>query len=170
MVNAVAQHVGHLDEPTRCFRRCYNPPPETSDAARANAILTECQILAMQFVLVRPLTSIASFLLFTLAPANDTTASESQQSAAASYFMSPAFVITLIENISVFCAFTGLIKFYHAVRDDLAWLQPFNKFLAIKGIVFLTFCKSMHGLIATARTVQARVSHSFIQSLHRHLF
>lgn len=49
----------------------------------------------------------------------------------------------LTNIISVFCAFTGLLKFYHAVRSHLKWLRPFAKFMSIKGIVFLTFWQGL---------------------------
>ncbi len=38
-----------------------------------------------------------------------------------SFFYSPMFFVLLVENVSVFFAFAGLLKFYHAVRDELAW-------------------------------------------------
>jgi len=139
VVGLLARHASHLPTPAKCLRRYYDPPPETSDQAKANAVLMECQICAMQFVLVRPLTSILSFLVYALTVEEQNTESQS----AAAYFLSPNFAIAMIENVSVFFAFSGLLKFYHAVAEDLAWLQPFNKFLAIKGIVFLTFWQGM---------------------------
>jgi len=60
-----------------------------------------------------------------------------------SYFRSPFFYIAMINNLSVFCAFNGLLKFYHAVADDLRWIHPFFKFITIKGIVFLTFWQGL---------------------------
>lgn len=146
VVEKLARHANHLKEPTRCFRSLYDPPPDTSDEAKANAVLLECQILAMQFVLVRPLTSIASFLVLTFwhpHAAAEGSDDGSSSSSSIQYFTSPNFYIAMVQNISVFLAFTGLIKFYHAVRDDLKWLKPFSKFLAIKGIVFLTFWQGL---------------------------
>jgi len=61
VVGLLARHASHLPTPAKCLRRYYDPPPETSDQAKANAVLMECQICAMPFVLVRPLTSIISF-------------------------------------------------------------------------------------------------------------
>jgi hypothetical protein len=37
------------------------------------------------------------------------------------FFYSPKFFVIMVENVSVFLAFSGLLKFYHAVRDELAW-------------------------------------------------
>mmetsp|Transcript_16637 Transcript_16637/g.24277 ORF Transcript_16637/g.24277 Transcript_16637/m.24277 type:complete len:222 (+) Transcript_16637:219-884(+) len=45
----------------------------------------------------------------------------------------------MVVNISIFFAFTGLVRFYHVVKTDLAWCHPFSKFLCIKGVVFMTF-------------------------------
>ncbi len=36
-------------------------------------------------------------------------------------YRSPQFYIIILENVSVFLAFSGLLKFYHAVQDDLSW-------------------------------------------------
>lgn len=150
VVSTLARHADHMENPSRCLRRFYNPPPETSAEAKANAVLMECQIMAMQFVLVRPLTSIASFLVYTISSdldhdgvGEEGVGSESDGAVAAAFFLSPNFAIAMVENISVFFAFTGLLKFYHVVCGDLKWLKPFNKFLAIKGIVFLTFWQGL---------------------------
>lgn len=51
----------------------------------------------------------------------------------------PQFYIWIIANISVAMAFSGLLRFYHAVQTELVWCRPFPKFLCIKGIVFMTF-------------------------------
>jgi hypothetical protein len=63
------------------------------------------------------------------------------------YFQSPAFVLAMIVNVSVVFAFTGLLKFYHAVREDLNWCRPWPKFLTIKGVVFVTFWQGLMILI-----------------------
>jgi hypothetical protein len=202
-VQVLAKHADHMDKPNRFLRRWYNPPPETSDEAMASAVMTECQLLAMQFVFCRPFTSIANFVINYLAEAQerdnayqDTTQNDSYQSdpylnnntlwndndnvndatntnnnlngiitnksalhshnvssaisdpqqfqeATKTYFTSPSFVIAMIVNVSIFFAFMGLLKFYHAVREDLAWCQPWPKFLTIKGVVFLTFWQGL---------------------------
>jgi hypothetical protein len=161
-VETLAKHADHLKSPTRCLRRLYHPPPEESAIAKANAVLLECQILAMQFVFCRPLTSIASFVVTTLMKdeqANNSSSSSMDgsylnstlygDSAAGTaeevqkYFTTPQFWISMIQNISVFLAFAGLIKFYHAVAGDLSWIQPFSKFLCIKGVVFMTFWQGL---------------------------
>lgn len=139
-VEVLSQHAEHLNKPTRCLRNCYHPPPETSDLAKANAVLTECQILAMQFVFIRPLTSIASFASQLVMHQQGYEPDPNDRYA---LFKTPVFYIAMVTNVSVFLAFTGLLKFYHAVSTDLAWCQPFSKFMTIKGIVFLTFWQGL---------------------------
>merc|ERR1719203_249526 len=56
---------------------------------------------------------------------------------------SPEFYFLIADNVSVFMAFSGLLKFYHAVQDDLSWCRPFPKFLCIKGVVFMTFWQGL---------------------------
>jgi hypothetical protein len=141
VVDVLAQHANHLAKPTRCLQSFYYPSPDSSDKALANAVLFECQVLAMQFVFFRPLTSIASFVSLTVMEANGT--AHAADDDRWGYFKSPNFYIAMLTNVTVFFAFTGLLKFYHAVREDLVWLQPFPKFLAIKGIVFLTFWQGL---------------------------
>lgn len=71
----------------------------------ANAVLLECQFLAMQFVFFKPATAIVSFVLEVVGARSD--GSEDKKWA---YFYSPHFFVMLIENISVFLAFSGLLK------------------------------------------------------------
>eukprot|EP00550_Attheya_septentrionalis_P005855 CAMPEP_0198284952 /NCGR_PEP_ID=MMETSP1449-20131203/4304_1 /TAXON_ID=420275 /ORGANISM="Attheya septentrionalis, Strain CCMP2084" /LENGTH=425 /DNA_ID=CAMNT_0043982177 /DNA_START=326 /DNA_END=1600 /DNA_ORIENTATION=+ len=137
VVDVLARHE-HLDPPYKCLNSFYHPHPDESDWAMANAVLMECQILVMQFVFFRPMTSIISFVLFTV-DGNE----KDDSSSSFSYFASAQFLVAMIQNVSVFFAFAGLLKFYHAVRDDLLWCQPFSKFLTIKGIVFMTFWQGM---------------------------
>jgi Organic solute transporter Ostalpha len=287
-VEALAKHASHLEKPTRCLKRFYNPPPDVSNYAKANAVITECQIYGMQFTFLRPLTTIIFVVLNggkdgggskdsnddSDASSNDVftesyseESSEETSSSASSgnhtgtrelrhvgdsyttrisrwlqggenegsasnttsgglpddisspspmestwipspspvegsfsatiaptvvssvvatlvptvvghiagnttntggieptmaptpgdesdfvrsteaYFKSPGFALAMVVNVSVFFAFTGLLKFYHAVRDDLAWIRPWPKFLTIKGVVFLTFWQGLGILI-----------------------
>jgi hypothetical protein len=223
VVDVLAKHAAHLERPSRFLNRFYHPPPESSDRALANAVITECQIMCLQFVFLRPLTSILYYAVYYsgeqqqeqqdsyyytngtligdnngtstdggggggglhryLALINGTNSSSSSSSTpnyyggtanvttvgggsfaatgdagfgdpsssgssafqeeTLAYFTSVYFVLDMIVNISVFFAFTGLLKFYHAVRDDLKWCKPFSKFLTIKGVVFLTFWQGL---------------------------
>ncbi|KAL7459733.1 hypothetical protein ACHAWC_011941 [Mediolabrus comicus] len=131
VVEKLARHAGHLKHPYKCLRCLFHPPPDESDEAMANAVLLECQFLAMQFVFFRPATAIVNFVI------------DLMRGEDASGFSTPKLIVMLIENVSVFLAFSGLLKFYHAVQDDLSWCQPFSKFLTIKGVVFMTFWQGL---------------------------
>jgi hypothetical protein len=158
-VNVLAKHADHLKPPTKCLSSCYHPQPHTSDEAMASAVLMECQILAMQFVLIRPVTSIVRFISGTLiayAPDDDDPYY---------YFKSPTFYIAMVTNISVFFAFNGLLKFYHAVQEDLRWCKPFSKFMSIKGIVFLTFWQGL--LISIIVNLHVQTSSTITSSSSR---
>ena len=189
-VEVLALRADQLETPTRLVSRWYDPPPHSSDFAKAHAVITECQIFAMQFVFIRPLTTVI-YVVYTAGSKNqdsdssegsvqdafnntghrllrwllavnetDTTwvetlaptgaplfsptmatietivpAPSDQDFAEATkeYFQSVGFVLTMIVNVSVLFAFTGLLKFYHSVYNDLAWCRPWPKFLTIKG-------------------------------------
>jgi hypothetical protein len=95
----------------------------------------QCQRFAMQFVFLRPLCTIALVTLDKLQYYGHGTS--------ATDYRSPQFYIVLVQNLSVFVAFTGLLQFYHAVDQDLQWCRPFAKFLCIKGVVFMTFWQGL---------------------------
>lgn len=143
-VEVLAKHADHLKPPTKCLSRFYHPVPEESPQAKANAVLMECQLLAMQFVLLRPVTSIISFVVTTLMNDEGNTDNTDDTTVQVQrYFSSPQFWISMVQNVSVFFAFCGLLKFYHAVAGDLAWIKPFAKFMCIKGVVFMTFWQGL---------------------------
>lgn len=129
VVDLLARHASHLTPPFRLCG-CFCPDPYETDRQLAYAVLMQCQRFAMQFVFLRPLTSIALVVL-------DKMDIHGQD------YRSPQFYIIMIQNLSVFIAFTGLLKFYHAVDQDLAWCRPFAKFLCIKGVVFMTFWQGL---------------------------
>jgi hypothetical protein len=105
VVASLAHHVDHLKPPFKCLYCMFHPRPEESDEAMANAVLLECQFLALQFVFFKPATAIFSFVLEVVNASSD--GSEYKNWA---YFYSPRFFVILIENISVFLAFSGLLK------------------------------------------------------------
>jgi hypothetical protein len=149
VVEILSQHADHMKAPTRLLSGFYHPPPDTNDNAKANAVLLECQILCMQFVLIRPMTSIASFVSTTLLEDQDddqvggNDGNDDSDVSKWAFFWSPYFYIAMVTNVTVFLAFRGLLKFYHIVAEELQWCQPFSKFMAIKGIVFLTFWQGL---------------------------
>jgi hypothetical protein len=115
----------------------------------ADGVLLQCQICAMQFVFLRPLLTAALFVLKKVNyhgpmfgrledihlfhdgddnDANDYFEAEDDVSEIGAGggggmfdYRSPQFYIVILENISVFLAFSGLLNFYHAVQDDLSW-------------------------------------------------
>lgn len=123
VVGLLVKHADHLSPPLRLDGLC-NPNPYETDHQLANAVLLQCQGFAMQFVFLRPLTTIALFVLQKMQYYGPTGNPYD--------YRSPQFYITGLQNLSVFVAFTGLLKFYHAVDKDLAWCRPFAKFLCIK--------------------------------------
>mmetsp|Transcript_32239 Transcript_32239/g.68227 ORF Transcript_32239/g.68227 Transcript_32239/m.68227 type:complete len:643 (-) Transcript_32239:91-2019(-) len=99
---------------------------------KAEAVLDQCQMYAMQFVLLRPLTAIGWLV--------------SNQLVEPKQFLDPTtpqLYITIVTNCSIFFAFRGLVRFYHATRSNLAWCNPWPKFMCIKGVVFMTFWQRM---------------------------
>eukprot|EP00536_Pseudo-nitzschia_multiseries_P004734 jgi/Psemu1/237895/estExt_Genewise1.C_810016 len=137
-VDVLAKHASHLDRPTRCLACLYEPPPDASDHAKANAVMTQCQIYCLQFTLVRPLTTIFSTTFDSGMLVHQTK----------NYLKSPGFAVAMVVNVSIFFAFSGLLKLYHAVREDLMWCRPFPKFLTIKAVVFLTFWQGLAILLS----------------------
>lgn len=107
---------------------CCQPTTQfQNDRDKAEAVLDQCQLFCMQFVFLRPLTTIAMIV-------SDRFHEESSWDP-----LYPQFYINVLTNISIFFAFTGLIRFYHVIKEDLNWCHPFRKFLSIKAIVFMTF-------------------------------
>jgi hypothetical protein len=140
VVDLLARHADHLTPPFRLFGifevfGCCKPEPFENNRALASAILLQCQLFAMQFVFFRPLTTTAMVVLDKMQyyGAGD----------GPTDYRAPQPYITIIQNLSIFIAFTGLLKFYHAVDKDLAWCRPFAKFLCIKGVVFMTFWQGL---------------------------
>ena len=114
MVDLLAKRADHLTPPFRLFFCCSRDPYE-NDRALADAILLQCQFFAMQFVLFRPLTTIATVFLNKYQYYGPFGATNGHD------YRAPQFYVVLIQNLSIFTAFTGLLKFYHAVDQDLAW-------------------------------------------------
>ena len=133
VVDLLAKNAEHLKPPLHFFGLCgknkYDSPRH-----KADTYLIQCQKAALQFVVFRPATSIAMVITNHFIDGKNVTIWNVQK---------PQFYINMIQNISVFIAFSGLLKFYHAARDELLWCQPFPKFLCIKGVVFMTFWQGL---------------------------
>ena len=136
VVDVLARHADHLTPPFRlfgCFEMCgcCEPAPFRNNRALADAILLQCQGFAMQFVLFRPLTTTAMVVLKKLEYYGGGTGPTD--------YRAPQFYITIVQNLSIFVAFTGLLKFYHAVDKELQWCRPLAKFLYVRKFAFLNW-------------------------------
>jgi len=136
VVDLLTRHADHLPDPRICGFLCkmqYDSP-----RAKSELVLTQCQAFAMQFVFLKPTIAMARFICKKLewhGLASEESSSMDPRS--------PQFYFLILDNISVFMAFSGLLKFYHAVHEDLSWCRPFPKFLCIKGVVFMTFWQGL---------------------------
>eukprot|EP00956_Cyclotella_meneghiniana_P002202 scaffold2481_cov83-Cyclotella_meneghiniana.AAC.1 len=113
------RHGTHLKQPYRWMRCLFHPPPEESEEALARAVLMECQVLGMQFVFLNSIIAVMEFVLELVSVSSQEEEEETNKGQFA-FFYSPKFILMMIRNVSVFLAFSGLLKFYHAVRDELA--------------------------------------------------
>ena len=113
VIELLSRNPTHLKPPYKCLNRFFYPPPSHSPSALASAVLWECQVLTMQFVLLRPVTSILLLLLDEIGYYGG--------AESAWDYRAPQFYIIIVLNISVFFAFTGLLKFYHAVHEYIEW-------------------------------------------------
>jgi len=128
VIELLIKHSDHLKPPLKLpftAKQSFSSPRE-----KANAILDQCQLFCMQFVFLRPITSVVTVIADSF---NENRWELSM----------PQFYMMLMTNVSIFFAFTGLVRFYYAMKDELMWCNPFNKFLCIKGIVFMTFWQSV---------------------------
>lgn len=115
---------GHLKKPYRWLYCLFHPSPEESEEALARAVLMECQVLGMQFVFLNSVIAVMDFVLELMSQEDDIGDDDddgSEKGSSLAFFYSPKFVLLMVRNVSVFLAFSGLLKFYHAVRDELAW-------------------------------------------------
>lgn len=122
--------VEHLKPP---FPYCYVYHKPSSVAT---AWLFQCQLMGMQFVLLKPILSFLPYLLekFGVDYNNIPLLIHNSPN-----FQSPKLYIMVVANVSVCIAFYGLLCFYHGTEKELAWCEPWPKFLCIKGVVFATF-------------------------------
>lgn len=129
VIDLLSKHADHLKAPMRfCF--CAKQEVYPTPRHKADAVLTQCQFFTMQFVFVRPITTVAIVI------ADQFKECRWDPKCVQFYLM-------MTVNISIFFAFTGLIRFYHVVNREIKWVNPFAKFLCIKGVVFMTFWQSI---------------------------
>jgi hypothetical protein len=159
VVDLLANHSDHLDPPMRFCGWCRKSNPYPTSRDLASAVLMQCQVFAMQFVFLKPLTAVGLFTCdkydFCDLDPSHTNHTVILGLVPMHYLESPVVWLRIIQNISVFMAFSGLLKFYHSVQDDLAWCNPFPKFLCIKGIVFMTFWQGLIISFLASTTIEA---------------
>ena len=149
--------VEHIVPPWPC---CYRTQRPTTVAA---AWLYQCQFMAFQFVIMRPLLTVVPLVL-RYTGVIDIAAIPMFLNGTINWH-APNIYILFITNISVATAFYGLLSFYHGTEKDLEWCDPWPKFLCIKGVVFCTFWQSLTiQMLSTAGTVDPH-SASQIQNL-----
>eukprot|EP00735_Rhodelphis_limneticus_P011173 TRINITY_DN4239_c0_g1::TRINITY_DN4239_c0_g1_i1::g.7929::m.7929 TRINITY_DN4239_c0_g1::TRINITY_DN4239_c0_g1_i1::g.7929 ORF type:complete len:473 (+),score=22.49,sp/Q5RET6/T184C_PONAB/46.18/2e-90,Solute_trans_a/PF03619.11/5.4e-97,Nramp/PF01566.13/0.0028,Branch_AA_trans/PF05525.8/0.23 TRINITY_DN4239_c0_g1_i1:320-1738(+) len=103
-----------------CWMRHWQMPSE---------FVVKCKLGILQYLILRPLTAISTFLL-------------EWQNLYDNGNFSPdkGYVyITIINNCSQMWALYILVLFYHAASDLLAPVRPFLKFCCVKGVVFFTW-------------------------------
>lgn len=114
----------HIKPP---FPFCYNHKRPEKVAA---AWLYQCKLMAMQFVIFKPLLSAIPVICIRLG--YDFTAEPVILDSSLNW-RSPKLYLAICKNLSVAAAFTGLLSFYHGTEKDLQWCNPWPKFLCIKG-------------------------------------
>ena len=121
----------HLKPPFPC---CYDDRP----VSVAKAWLFQCKLMALQFVLCKPVLGLAP-LLFHLLNIEYESHSPLLPDGHHLDWTAPKLYVLIASNTSVAVAFWGLLNFYHGMAQELAWCNPWPKFLCIKGVVFMTF-------------------------------
>lgn len=87
----------------------------------------QCKLGTLQFVILKPFLSVLDYTLDDGSELID--------------YTSAAFWILVLLNVSVSIALTALLKFFHATHlsPRLRAYRPWPKFLAVKGVVFMTW-------------------------------
>ena len=134
-MDKLAAHPEHLSAPFGCG--CCFRNVRTSNRSKANAVLMQCQVFALQFVMFKPILAVLNFGVNHLGWWGGGLLDNKMD------WRNPQMYILIFTNLSVSMAFFGLLKFYHAVCDDLQWCRPWPKFLCIKGVVFATFWQGL---------------------------
>lgn len=124
----------HLRPPFPCCYEWHKP------SQVAKAWLYQCRLMAMQFVITKPFFSLVPFFMWMSGFDYDDHPPFVHQQV---NWASPKLYIMFLQNLSVAIAFTGLLSFYHGTEKDLAWCDPWPKFLCIKGVVFMTFWQGL---------------------------
>jgi hypothetical protein len=115
---------------------------KSNPSSTAAAVLFQCQLAALQFVLLKPILAVVPVIL----RACGVHYYEHKMLIPGTYWLnyaSPRMYIHVLLNISVCTAFYGLLTFYKATVDDLSWCDPWPKFVCMKSVVFVTFWQGL---------------------------
>lgn len=147
----------HIKPPFPC---CFIHHKPSTVAA---AWLYQCRLMAMQFVFFKPLLTAIPFII-TLSGIDYHRQPILLDDNTINWKAAKLYVV-FFQNISVAIAFYGLLSFYHGTEKDLAWCDPWPKFLCIKGVVFMTFWQGLSlQIMSSTGLVDERVA-SQIQNL-----
>eukprot|EP01084_Bolivina_argentea_P316423 548480_1 len=108
------------------FPLCCLPP------MRLNAIfLRTCKQMTLQFVILKPIAAIISFLLLVIGGQD--------------LYFNPYWQLIMLTlyNVSYTLALYGLFLFYVATKDEMNSFSPVKKFLAVKAVVFMTYWQAL---------------------------
>eukprot|EP01032_Pedospumella_encystans_P017092 gene17092-19485_t len=130
-----ARPTEHIKPPFPCCYQVHRP------STVAAAWLYQCQLMAAQFVILRPFLAVVPLIL-KFSGTYDIHAVPIFVNGTVNW-LAPNFYILFAQNLSVGIAFYGLLSFYHGTEKDLEWCDPWPKFLCIKGVVFATFWQSL---------------------------
>lgn len=114
---------------------------DSSPRQLASTVIYQCMVMAMQFVLIKPLLAMMPIIFFLLDKPYDTIPMITIENHI--NWRSPMIYTYGIENLSVMVAFYGLLCFYYATAKNISMYNPWPKFLCIKGVVFVTFWQSV---------------------------
>eukprot|EP01038_Epipyxis_sp_PR26KG_P008185 gene8185-11073_t len=125
----------HIRPPLTCCHKYAN----SHEIARA--WLFQCRLMVYQFTLLKYVLTAIPFIIIMCGI--DYKSLPSPYSEGNFHWNSIKLYIIIIQNISVALAFHGLLTLYHGIEHDLAWCNPWPKFLCIKGVVFATFWQNV---------------------------
>jgi hypothetical protein len=119
----------------------------------AIAWLYQCKLMAMQFVFMKPILTAVPLVCWltgfdeqynnhSYLRYDGTLTTSGRKSEVIDWYSIKLYVL-ILSNISVIIAFYGLLTFYYGLEKDLAWCNPWPKFLCIKGVVFMTFWQGL---------------------------
>ena len=116
------------------FPSCTGIAKEINLASDPRGFLLKCKQYILQFVLIKPMSAIAIFVL-TLYFDNYETGNFSPTNG--------YVYVTTIVNISISFSLYWLVMFYQATKDSLMPFTPVPKFLCIKGVLFFSYWQSV---------------------------